>query len=104
MLFNFKVKQERMTTATKEDWKSPECLFCAVVHIKEFGRRELNKGVFSICQEQQERKLKPEQRELGVRKTVKPFMVELYFLTTYAFNKVKIFDCNLHSIHLKVNN
>lgn len=37
LTFEYKAKQERMTTATKEDWKSPECLFCAVVHIKEFG-------------------------------------------------------------------
>jgi hypothetical protein len=73
------------------------------MHIREFGRIDGKKKSL-ICQPQQEGRPKLEQRELGVSKTVESFHVESCFLTTYAFNKVKIFDCNLHNIHLKANN
>ena len=62
-------------------WKSPECLFCALMHIKEFESMKLNNVVFQFAQRQQERRPKPDQRNLGVSKTTKPFKVELYFLT-----------------------
>ena len=89
---------------TEKAWKSPEHLFCALMHIKEFESMKLNKVAFQFARGQQEKRPKPEQRNLGVSKTGKRFKVELYFLTTYVLNKVNIFDCNLYSIHLKVNN
>lgn len=64
----------------------------------------LTEVVFQVFQGQQGGRPNPEQRDLHVSKTVKPFQVELYFLTSYVFNEVKIFDCNLYSIHLEVNN
>lgn len=58
--FRQKLKKKNLNWKEKA-WKSPECLFCALMHIKEFESIKLNNVVFQFAQRQQERRPKPEQ-------------------------------------------